>query len=182
MRPAMRPTTAFSTEMKERTFCCKYDSTLGEILIAAEGDALTGLWFAGQKYFAAGLGESVPATPEDCAPLRQAVCWLREYFSGKEPELRLCLAPKGTAFQKRVWAVLGEIPYGETMSYARIAERIGCKSPRAVGAAVGRNPIYVLIPCHRVIGSGGGLTGYAGGLDRKRFLLDLESPKGLIDK
>lgn len=178
----MRPTIAFLTEMNEQTYCCKYASPLGEILIAAKGEALTGLWFAGQKYFAAGLEEAVSVPPEDCVPLRQAVCWLREYFSGKEPELQLCLEPEGTPFQKRVWETLREIPYGETMSYARIAERIGCKSPRAVGAAVGRNPISLLIPCHRVLGSNGSLTGYAGGLDRKRFLLALESPKGLIDK
>lgn len=182
MRPAMRHTTAFSTEMKDRTFCCKYASPLGEILIAAKGDALTGLWFAGQKDYAAGLGEAVSVMPEDRAPLRQAVHWLQEYFSGKEPEPGLCLAPEGTAFQKRVWAALQEIPYGETVSYAQIAERIGCKSPRAVGAAVGKNPISILIPCHRVIGSDGSLTGYAGGIERKKALLRLENPLCRVDK
>ena len=182
MKAAMRPTTAFLTEMNEQTFCCKYTSPLGEILIAAKGEALTGLWFAGQKYFAAGMGEVVPVTPEDCVTIRQAVCWLDEYFSGKEPELQPCLEPEGTPFQKRVWEALREIPWGETVSYGQIAEKIGCKSPRAVGTAVGRNPISLLIPCHRVLGSNGSLTGYAGGLERKKFLLEREKRQQNIDK
>ena len=174
MRAAMRPTTAFLTEMNKQTFCCKYASPLGEILLAAKGEALTGLWFAGQKYFAAGMGEAVSVRPEDCAPLRQAVCWLDEYFAGNEPGSLPGLDPEGTAFQKRVWEALREISWGETVTYRQIAEKIGCKSPRAVGAAVGRNPISLMIPCHRVLGSNGSLTGYAGGLERKKILLERE--------
>ena len=150
-------------------------SPLGEILLAAEDGALCGLWFMGQKYEGAGLpadAERVGAAEEEI--LSRAADWLKRFFAGENPEIDFPLAPRGTAFQKRVWRALTEIPYGGTSSYGKLGAKLGCRSARAVGAAVGRNPISILIPCHRVLGANGGLTGYAGGLARKRALLTLE--------
>lgn len=155
-----------------------YSSPLGEILLSSDGTALTGLWFKGQKYEGRGL-------PEDCVNtdingdgvLIWASEWLNDYFAGRRPETDFELRPKGTVFQLKVWKALTEINYGETASYGMIAEKIGCRSARAVGSAVGKNPISLIIPCHRVIGSDGSLTGYAGGIERKRWLLELEAGK-----
>ena len=149
-----------------------YDSPLGGILLASDGEALTGLWFEGQKYYAEGLS---PEHAEKPLPIFEA-CerWLELYFNGQAPDFTPALAPRGTAFQKRVWDILLTIPYGQTLSYGDIAEKLGGTSARAVGSAVGRNPISLVIPCHRVLGADGGLTGYAGGIDRKRRLLELE--------
>ncbi len=160
----------------EMRSCC---SPLGEILLAARGGALTGLWFRGQKYEQAGLDRPGPEpereTPEaDRQVLDRAQRWLEAYFAGARPEADFPLRPAGTDFQRRVWEALRAIPYGETLSYRELAERVGCASARAVGAAVGRNPISLLIPCHRVLGADGSLTGYAGGLERKKALLELE--------
>ena len=160
-------------ERQTMALCCKFSSPLGEILIASRGEEITGLWFTGQKYDRAGLGDVVSAEPENSPVLSAALCWLEEYFRGEEPKIEITLNPEGTAFQKRVWRELLTIPYGETLSYGALAKRLG-SSPRAVGAAVGRNPISLLIPCHRVLGSDGSLTGYAGGVERKKFLLEQE--------
>lgn len=148
-------------------------SPLGEITLAADGDALCGLWFAGQRHFAGGLS---PFAREGTLPvLEQAAAWLALYFAGREPDFTPPLRARGTAFQRAVWAALTEIPYGATLRYADIAERIGRPgAARAVGGAAGRNPIALIVPCHRVLGAGGALTGYAGGLERKRALLRLE--------
>lgn len=162
--------------------CCKYSSPLGEIVIAAEGGNIKGLWFTGQKYDRAGLTDELWTEPTKNKALSAAVDWLDEYFSGNEPKTKLRLSPNGTEFQKKVWGALLDIPWGATVSYAGIAEKTGCKSPRAVGSAVGRNPISLIIPCHRVVGSGGKLTGYAGGLDRKLWLLRHENTVDAIDK
>ena len=145
-------------------------SPLGDLTLASRGEALCGLWFNGQKYFAAGL----PAEREerDLPVFRETRRWLATYFSGAAPDFLPPLAPEGTPFRRRVWEALLTIPYGETVTYGELAQRLGT-APRAVGSAVGRNPVSILIPCHRVVGSGG-LTGYAGGLDRKRALLELE--------
>lgn len=154
-------------------------SPLGGITLSCDGEALTGLWFDGQKHFGAGL-------PADCEEkilpvFAETERWLEVYFAGKDPDFTPPLAPAGTAFQKAVWDILLTIPYGETISYgeiaARLAETRGLArvSARAVGGAVGRNPISLLIPCHRVVGADGSLTGYAGGLEKKRFLLRLEA-------
>lgn len=152
-----------------------WQSPLGGILLAEEDGALCGLWFRGQKYEGAGLPAGiVPGAAEESETLRRAVRWLTRYFAQERPERDFPLAPKGTAFQKRVWRALEEIPMGETRSYGEIAAQLGCASARAVGAAVGRNPISLIIPCHRVLGADGSLTGYAGGRDRKRALLRLE--------
>lgn len=162
----------------------RYDSPLGPITLAGEDGALTGLWFDGQKYFGAGL----PAgTPEGEPPVfRQVRAWLDRYFRGEDPGPAPPLAPAGTAFQRTVWEVLREIPYGRTATYGQVAQAAGRglgrnTSPRAAGSAVGRNPISLLIPCHRVVGAGGSLTGYAGGLERKEALLKLEGAEIFLD-
>ena len=150
----------------------QFSSPLGPLTAAAEDDALTGLWLAGQKHFAATLAPD--ALRQDDAPVFLALeQWLAAYFAGSREPCSLALAPKGTPFQRRVWDALREIPYGTVLTYGDLARQLG-SSPRAVGGAVGRNPISIVIPCHRVLGGGGRLTGYAGGLDRKEFLLKLE--------
>ena len=160
------------------TFIQHYDSPLGGILLAADEIGLTGLWFDGQKYFARGLS---PEREEQELPvLLEAKRWLDIYFTGKEPEFLPPLAPEGSEFQKKVWKILLMIPYGKTMTYGeigrKVAEMSGKKtmSAQAVGGAVGHNPISILIPCHRVVGTNGSLTGYAGGIEKKIGLLKLE--------
>lgn len=183
----------------------RLQSPLGEITLASEGGFLRGLWISGQKYFAAGLPETVtelspplagaatPAPNTDTPPQIYASspdsearaseifalvsAWLDSYFRGLRPDLSGILPfvrGRGTDFQMRVWEELTRIPYGETVTYGDVARAVG-SSPRAVGGAVGRNPISIIVPCHRVVGSGGSLTGYAGGLDLKQRLLALES-------
>ncbi len=151
-----------------------YQSPLGSILLAAAGSALTGLWFEGQNYYARTLGE---ARMEKNLPVfGEAARWLDDYFAGREPGFTPPLSPAGTPFQREVWALLRQIPYGSTTTYGALARELGrpASSARAVGSAVARNPISLLIPCHRVLGAGGALTGYAGGLERKQRLLALE--------
>ena len=154
------------------------ESPLGPILLAGDGEALTGLWFEGQKYERAGVPEDAP-TDETLPVFETARAWLRAYFAGKAlPELPP-LRPAGTAFQQAVWRQLLAIPYGETGTYGRLAGELAAvlghpTSARAVGSAVGRNPISLMFPCHRVLGSDGSLTGYAGGLAQKERLLILE--------
>ncbi|WP_226371905.1 methylated-DNA--[protein]-cysteine S-methyltransferase [Thermophilibacter gallinarum] len=157
---------------------CDYESPLGKMLLAADDGGLMGAWFYGQRYFARGMEGAEKDTetgePADSPVLLAARCWLDAYFAGGRPSVAdVPLAPRGTAFQRRVWGALLAIPYGETRAYGELAAELG-SSPRAVGAAVGRNPISVIVPCHRVLGAGGSLTGYAGGLERKRALLELE--------
>ena len=158
-----------------------YRSPIGDMLMAADGTGLTGLWFEGQKYFADQLDEEYM---EREIPLFEKVKkWLDIYFSGKEPDFTVPLHFKGTAFQKEVWEILCTIPYGRTMTYGEIAEQIAAEkglprmSARAVGGAVGHNRISVIVPCHRVVGANGRLTGYAGGIEKKMKLLALEKTK-----
>lgn len=150
----------------------RYRSPLGMLTVAAEGETLTALVFEGQKYarqHLAGEGQE-----RETPVLRAARLWLDAYFAGEQPDAAvLPLAPRGTGFQQTVWQELRTIPYGETLSYGVLAARLG-SSARAVGSAVGHNPISIIIPCHRVLGAKGALTGYAGGLDRKEKLLALE--------
>ena len=149
-------------------------SPLGGLTLAIDGEALTGLWLPGQKYFGATLKNDAEERA-DLPVFAQARAWLEAYFAGRRPDPRqLPLAPQGSAFRKRVWAVLLDIPYGETVTYGQIAREIGCASAQAAGGAVGHNPISIIVPCHRVLGARGDLTGYAGGLQAKRFLLRLE--------
>ena len=154
-----------------------YDSPLGRLTLAEEDGALIGLWIQGQKYFPEDLKALWQRTPT----LTLAEQWLNRYFAGEQPETAaLPLSPRGTGFQRQVWAMLRSIPYGEVTTYAAIAAQIAQSrgiphmSAQAVGNAVGHNPISILIPCHRVVGSNGQLTGYAGGLERKQWLLEWE--------
>jgi methylated-DNA-[protein]-cysteine S-methyltransferase len=155
----------------------RYDSPLDSLLLVANDEALTGIYFADGRS-QAGVGgdwKEQPTHPVLQAAKRQ----LGEYFAGRRKTFDLPLAPSGTPFQHRVWQALLTIPYGETQSYADIARRIGNpKAVRAVGAANGANPISIVVPCHRVIGADGSLTGYGGGLPRKRKLLALEQTVG----
>ena len=155
-----------------------YDSPLGGILLSADETGLTGLWFDGAKYFAKGLPRE--RTDRETPALLQAKQWLDLYFSGVEPDFTPPLHPAGTAFQQAVWQLLLQIPYGQTTTYGELARRLAREkgretmSAQAVGGAVGHNPISLIIPCHRVVGAGGSLTGYAGGVDKKQALLELE--------
>ena len=145
-------------------------SPIGPLYLASDGNALTGLWLEGQNYFpdVSGLGE-----PQNLPILQDVLEWLDCYFGKKSLPPLPPLAPEGSEFRQAVWKQLLKIPYGTTTTYKEIAQTLGT-SPRAVGGAVGHNPISIFIPCHRVLGTGGGMTGYAGGLERKRFLLELE--------
>ena len=156
-------------------YTAHYTSPLGGITLASDGIALTGLYFDGEP----GCPPCDAAHKKDLPVFGEAMRWLDLYFAGKEPDFMPALAPAGTPFQQAVWAILQTIPYGETTTYGAIAHRLeedtGKRmSAQAVGGAVGRNPISILIPCHRVIGADGRLTGYAGGLDKKTYLLRLE--------
>ncbi len=162
----------------------RYASPIGGLLLAADGQGLTGLWLDGEKYFAKGLPQAHEA--EDTPALQAAVRWLDLYFDGRRPQFTPPLHPIGTPFQMQVWRILLEIPYGKTTTYGAIATRIAREegiprmSAQAVGGAVGRNPISIIVPCHRVLGADGSLTGYAGGMDRKRYLLALEGVKSSL--
>ena len=162
-------------------FIRHYHSPLGDMTAASDGESLTGLWFDGQKYFPAGLPEA--GTEESLPVFEQTERWLEIYFSGKVPDFLPPLAPRGSEFRLAVWRILLTIPYGQAMTSGAVAGRIAAEqgrsrmSAQAVGGAVGHNPISLIIPCHRVIGADGSLTGYAGGLGRKQALLDMESKK-----
>ena len=149
-----------------------YHSPLGEMRLCCDGTYLTAVTFSGQKYEEAHIPKD--AVSGTCAVLEQTKVWLSLYFQGKIPDFLPPLNPMGTDFQKQVWDALLQISYGETITYGELAKKLGCKSAQAVGGAVGRNPISILIPCHRVMGANGSLTGYAGGLEKKEFLLKLE--------
>ena len=150
-------------------------SPIGPLTLVAEAGQLVALYLDAQRHRPDEDAFGSAGDP-GAAPFGAAARQLAAYFAGQLTEFDLPLAPAGTEFQRRVWAALQTIPYGQTWSYAQLAEKIGSASAvRAVGLANGKNPIALVIPCHRVIGSDGSLTGYGGGLDRKRFLLDLES-------
>ena len=160
------------------TSTAHYESPLGGILLAADGSGLTGAWFDGQKYFSAGL--PAERTAQQTPILTEAARWLDGYFSGQAPDFLPPLHPSGSEFQRDVWEILLQIPYGQTTTYGEIARQLAEKrglasmSAQAVGGAVGHNRISIFIPCHRVVGINGSLTGYAGGIDRKVRLLELE--------
>ena len=157
----------------------KLSSPLGELILCAHDGAIVGLWFAGQKYELRGVDESLDEREGDRELIIQCKIWLDDYFSGKVPVINFPLCPQGTEFQKKVWRQLECIPYGETRTYGDIAKLIDCKSARAVGAAVGKNPVSILIPCHRVLGANSALTGYAGGIEWKEYLLTIEKASPL---
>ncbi len=151
------------------TFCTVYDSPLGPLYLTANPTQLTGLWMRPPRE--AGIRQ------DDLPVFQEVRHWLDQYFLGNPLEIAsLPLSPSGTVFQRQVWEILKTIPYGETISYGTIAKKISpTMSAQAVGQAVGKNPISIIIPCHRVIGASGRMTGYAGGLDKKKWLLDHES-------
>ncbi len=150
---------------------CQYPSPLGPMILAVDGEGLCGVWFVGQRYFPReNLGKMDATHPVLC----RARQWLDAYFSGEVPQDPLPLHLKGTDFQRSVWQALMQIPYGKTVTYGQLAKKLGVGSAQAVGGAVGRNPVSILIPCHRVLGADGSLTGYAGGLERKQALLEWE--------
>ena len=168
-----------------------YDSPVGELTLCADGEGLRGLWLAGQKYFGAsvpgkmiGQGGNGSAAgtldPAASGHLAAAAAWLDAYFAGERPDPRtLALCPIGSEFRQRVWRALLKIPYGQTATYGQIGLKVAEAQGRrtsnlAVGGAVGHNPISVIVPCHRVVGADGSLVGYAGGLDRKLWLLEHE--------
>ena len=158
----------------------EWKSPIGTLTMASDGQAITGLWMEGQNYFAWGLsGDATDG--RDLPIIRNTIRALEDYFQGNGLDLTsVSIMPQGTPFQRSVWAQLLDIPAGQTRTYGQIAAAVeaarGYKtSPRAVGTAIGRNPISILIPCHRVIGSDGKLTGYAGGIRRKEYLLKLEN-------
>lgn len=155
-----------------------YDSPHGQMLLAANDEGVTGVYFDGQKYFP--NKEKQWRRDGRHALLQQAKRELIEYFAGERKRFEVALAPEGTPFQRAVWKAISTVGFGDTISYGELARRAGCPgSARAAGAATGRNPIGIIVPCHRIVGSNGSLTGYAGGLARKRALLALES--GAID-
>jgi methylated-DNA-[protein]-cysteine S-methyltransferase len=173
---AAAPTEAASTNAAgPRRHLVLVDTPVGPLTLVAEGDALVGVWMVDQRHHPGDASHGPAADPGDPV-LALAAEQLRQYFAGERTAFDLPLAPRGTEFQRRVWHALREIPYGETTSYGELAQRLGSPgASRAVGLANGRNPIGIVIPCHRVVGSAGSLTGYGGGIERKRLLLDLES-------
>ena len=166
------------TEIYQKAYTSRYHSALGDILLAADEIGLTGLWFVGQSYFA----DTLPAEQieQETVILAQAKEWLDVYFSGKKPDFTPPLHPIGSPFRQAVWKLLLQIPYGQTTTYGEIARQMEKlqnrphMSAQAVGGAVGHNGLSIIIPCHRVVGTKGSLTGYAGGLDKKIALLELE--------
>ena len=159
------------------TYLTKLASPLGPLSLASDAEAVTGLWLEGQKYFAAELEADTEERP-DLLLFRQAEAWLDAYFAKWDLPPLPPLAPRGSEFRQEVWKLLREIPFGETTTYGALTERLKAAgipaSPQAVGGAVGHNPISIIIPCHRVVGSNGSLTGYAGGLQKKIKLLTHE--------
>lgn len=159
-------------------YTTKYETPLGSVLLAADEEGLTGLWFDGARYYAAGLA---PQHMEKEAPVFETVrAWLELYFAGKEPDFLPALHLTGSAFRVRIWEIMLQIPYGQTMTYGELAAQIAKErgiarmSAQAVGGAVAHNPVSVIVPCHRMVGTNGSLTGYAGGIPRKVELLKLE--------
>lgn len=159
-------------------FTQHYNSPVGGLLLAADNSGLIGLWLDGEKYFADSLPES--NAERETTILCDAKRWLDVYFSGREPDFMPPLHPSGSDFRKAVWKLLLEIPYGKTVTYGELAKKLAVQmgiprmSAQAVGGAVGHNEISIIIPCHRVVGTNGSLTGYAGGIEKKIRLLELE--------
>lgn len=162
-------------------YTAHYSSPLGELMLASDGENLVGLWMQEQKYFAATLTQEEVTERPDLTILTHTKRWLDDYFSGKTPAISdLPLAPSGSPFRKTVWEILCDIPYGEVVTYGEVAKKAAARmnkasmSGQATGGAVGHNPISIIIPCHRVVGANGSLTGYAGGIDKKISLLEHE--------
>lgn len=160
------------------TYIYDFSTPIGDITLASNGEALSGLWFKDQKYYKRTVGNDFVI--KNIAVFDEVIDFITKYSNGERVVFNGKIAPKGTSFQKRVWAILPTIPYGKTATYKEIAKRIEAETGRgmsaqAVGNAVSKNPISIIIPCHRVIGSDGSLTGYAGGIEKKVRLLKLEN-------
>lgn len=155
-------------------YSTRYISPIGEMIIVSDGEAVNGVWFIDQKHFKSSIhGELIEK--DDLTIFKTIKGWFDDYFNGLNPEINFKLKPEGSDFRLKVWKMLREIPYGSSLTYGEIASKISpSMSAQAVGGAVGHNPIAIIIPCHRVLGANGRLTGYAAGLDRKVFLLELE--------
>lgn len=161
-------------------YLTKYESPLGQLTLAADGECLVGLWMEGQKYFCSTVKTEMKR--QDELPVFEAARgWLDRYFAGERPAAsQLPLRPAGSEFRRQVWEILCGIPYGKVITYGEIARKMAVRmgrekmSAQAVGGAVGHNPVSIIIPCHRVVGSNGSLTGYAGGLEKKKKLLEHE--------
>ena len=159
------------------TYLAYYESPLGKIILRSDGKSLTGLCFESQKYQTSSMDEVLN---DDLPIFKKTIDWLDIYFGGGIPSFTPSLSLSGTEFQKEVWNILKDIPYGQTMTYGEVAEIIAKRrniermSSQAVGQAVGHNPIAIIIPCHRIVGANGKMTGYAGGIDKKIALLNLE--------
>ena len=172
------PSKMQKTKLLNMTYTIKYTSPLGPVLLSADDTGLTGVWFEDQKYFASTLPRE--HIFKETEILLMTKRYLDVYFSGKKPDFTPPLNPFGSDFRKSVWQILLQIPYGKTITYGEIANKIAeiknipRMSSQAVGGAVGHNPISIIIPCHRVVGSNGNLTGYAGGFERKVKLLEIE--------
>lgn len=168
--------------MNKIIYITYYDSILGKLTIASDGENIIGLWIEGQKYFADTIKNENIIKKDDISIFIKTKEWLDRYFRGERPDIKeLKLSPKGSEFRQNVWKILCRIPYGQTITYGKIAKEIAklmnknSMSAQAIGNAVGHNQISIIIPCHRVVGTNGGLTGYAGGIDKKRELLELEN-------
>ena len=168
--------------MNKIIYITYYDSILGKLTIAGDGENIIGSWIEGQKYFADTIKNENIIKKDDISIFIKTKEWLDRYFRGERPDIKeLKLSPKGSEFRQNVWKILCRIPYGQTITYGKIAKEIAklmnknSMSAQAIGNAVGHNPISIIIPCHRVVGTNGGLTGYAGGIDKKRELLELEN-------
>lgn len=163
--------------MKDSKFILPYESPIGKLIMASDSQRLTGLWIENQKYFGSTLQEDV--CQKELKIFQETAQWLTEYFTGKMPDFTPELKVSGSSFRQRIWEILRAIPYGQTTSYGKIAKQIEQESGKrasaqAVGGAIGHNPIMLITPCHRVIGSDGSMTGYAGGIDKKIWLLEHE--------
>ncbi len=175
---AKRPLVPTPFSASEMDCISHYDSPLGGITLAADGEALTGLWFDGQKYFADTLAEE--REEKNLPVFDQTRRWLDIYFSARAPDFAPPLAMRTTDFRRAVWRIMLTIPFGHTMTYGDIARELARRrnlsrmSAQAIGGAVGHNSFSLIIPCHRVVGTGGSLTGYAGGISKKIWLLELE--------
>ncbi len=168
--------------MNKEIYITYYNSILGKLTIASDGENIIGLWIEGQKYFADTIKNENIIEKDNLEIFVKTKDWLDKYFRGERPDIKeLKLSPKGSEFRQNVWKILCKIPYGQTITYGKIAKEIAAlmnkksMSAQAVGNAVGHNPISIIIPCHRVVGINGSLTGYAGGIDKKINLLSIEN-------
>ena len=161
-------------------YLTNYESPISKLLLASDEESIIGLWLEGQKYYGSNIVDKAEYA-DDLPVFTTASNWLDRYFNGENPAIsELPLAPIGSDFRKSVWKILCNIPYGKCITYGDIAKKLNMNCAQAVGGAVGHNPISIIIPCHRVVGAGGSLTGYAGGIDKKIHLLRHEGAASLF--